>query len=82
MDRQVVRKPFRPPRQVIKETQEAEMENIGRDIAGQKESPQQIEGVDCHGEWWAILARKERTESVDGGHDIITTSIDVTGTRN
>ncbi len=27
-------KPFRAPRQVIKETQEAEMDNIGRDIVG------------------------------------------------
>ena len=46
-------KPFRAPRQVIKETQEAEMENIGRDIVG-------------HGERWTIVARHERSESLDG----------------
>jgi hypothetical protein len=67
MERQVM-KPFRAPRQVIKETQEeAEMDNIGRDIVGQKEKQQQDEGVDCHGERWTIVARKERFESLDGG---------------
>jgi hypothetical protein len=52
MERQVM-KPFRAPRQVIKETQEAEMDNIGRDIVG-------------HGERWTIAARHERSESLDG----------------
>ena len=46
-------KPFRAPRQVIKETQEAEMDNIGRDNVGQ-------------GERWTIVARHERSESLDG----------------
>jgi hypothetical protein len=46
-------KPFRAPRQVIKETQEAEMDNIGRDIVG-------------HGERWTIVAQHERSESLDG----------------
>lgn len=58
-------KPFRAPRLVIKETQEAEMEHEGRDMAGQKEKPHQ-DGVDCNGKQWTIEARKERTESVDG----------------
>ncbi len=46
-------KPFRAPRQVIKETQDTEMDNIGSDIVG-------------HGERWTIVARNERSESLGG----------------
>ena len=65
MRRQVMR-PFRAPRQVIKETQEVEMENVGRDVAMQRDQPQD----DCvHrelGKQCTIEARKEGAVSVDG----------------
>ncbi len=63
MRRQVM-KPFRAPRQVIKETQEVEIEHVGRDMESQREQPHH-EGVHCDGEQWRIEARKEHAVSVE-----------------
>jgi hypothetical protein len=49
-------------RYVIKETEEAEMDPIGGDMARQMNKPH-TDGIVCNGEQWMIAARKERTES-------------------
>jgi hypothetical protein len=63
MRRQVMRS-FRAPRQVIKETQEVEIEHVGRDMVMQREKPQH-DGVHCDGEQWTIEARKDHAVSVE-----------------
>jgi hypothetical protein len=49
-------------RYVIKETEEAEMDPIGGDMARQMNKPH-TDGIICNGEQWTIAARNERTES-------------------
>jgi hypothetical protein len=47
---------------IIKETEEAEMDPIGGDMARQINEPH-TDGIVCNGEQWMVAARMERTES-------------------